>query len=174
MLTIHPATTDRIAKSASPADPIVLCAADENYVKPLTVMLHSAAASLNPGRQLNVVLFDGGMSESSLNGIRESLIDFPVTIDILRPDLSQVSDLMTSHHITHTAYLRLMAARLLPDSIEKVIYLDSDLLVLDDALIGHRQRTVLGLLEQFDHSVTAIQARLCGRVEIRSKLSKRF
>jgi lipopolysaccharide biosynthesis glycosyltransferase len=132
MLTIHPATTDRIAKSASPADPVVLCAADENYVKPLTVMLHSAAASLNPGRHLHVVLFDGGIEESSLNGIRESLIDFPVSIDIVRPDLSQVSDLMTSHHITHTAYLRLMAARLLPDSIEKVIYLDSDVLVVDD------------------------------------------
>lgn len=132
MLTIHPATTDMIAKTASPADPILLCAADENYVKPLTVMLHSAAAALNPGRHLHVVLFDGGIEESSFIGIRESLIDYPITIDILRPDLSQVSDLMTSHHITHTAYLRLMAARLLPDSIDKVIYLDSDVLVKDD------------------------------------------
>ena len=80
MLTIHPATTDKIAKSATPADPIVLCAADENYVKPLTVMLHSAAAALDPARHLHVVLFDGGIEESSLNGIRESLIDYPVSI----------------------------------------------------------------------------------------------
>ena len=121
-----------IAKTASPADPILLCAADENYVKPLTVMLHSAASALQPGRHLHVVLFDGGIEESSFNGIRESLIDYPITIDILRPDLSRVKDLMTSHHITHTAYLRLMAARLLPGSIDKVIYLDSDVLVLDD------------------------------------------
>jgi lipopolysaccharide biosynthesis glycosyltransferase len=132
MLTIHPATTTKIARSASSVDPIVLCAADENYVKPLTVMLHSAASNLRDDRHLYVILFDGGISESSLTGIRESLIDFPVTVDVLRPDLSQVSDLMTSHHITHTAYLRLMAARLLPDSIEKVIYLDSDVLVVDD------------------------------------------
>lgn len=132
MLTIHPATTNQIASLAAPADPILLCAADENYVRPLTVMLHSAASSLQPGRHLHVVLFDGGIEESSFNGIRESLVDFPVTIDILRPDLSQVSDLMTSHHITHTAYLRLMAARLLPESVEKVIYLDSDVLVQDD------------------------------------------
>jgi len=132
MLTIHPANTDRVAALANPADPIVLCAADENYVRPLTVMLHSAAASLNPGRNLHVILFDGGIEQSSLNGIRESLIDFPISIDVLRPDLSQVDDLMTSHHITHTAYLRLMAARLLPESIEKVIYLDSDVLVRDD------------------------------------------
>ena len=132
MLTIHPATTERIAASADLADPIVLCAADENYVRPLTVMLHSAAESLNPGRQLHIILLDGGIEESSLNGIRESLIDFPILIDVLRPDLAQVDDLMTSHHITHTAYLRLMAARLLPESIEKVIYLDSDVLVRDD------------------------------------------
>ena len=132
MLTIHPATTERIAASADLADPIVLCAADENYVRPLTVMLHSAAESLNPGRHLHVILLDGGIEESSLNGIRESLIDFPVSIDLLRPDISQVEDLMTSHHITHTAYLRLMAARLLPESIEKAIYLDSDVLVRDD------------------------------------------
>ena len=39
---------------------------------------------------------------------------------------------MTSHHITSTAYLRLLAANLLPDSIDKVIYLDSDVLVKDD------------------------------------------
>jgi lipopolysaccharide biosynthesis glycosyltransferase len=132
MLQTHPTTSRKIAQAATPADPIVLCAADENYVRPLTVMLHSAAKSIRPGRRLFVVLFDGGISESSLNGIRESLVDFPVSIDVLRPDLQQVSDLMTSHHITHTAYLRLMAARLLPDTIQKVIYLDSDVLVVDD------------------------------------------
>lgn len=132
MLTIHPSTSPQIAQSAHPADPIVLCAADENYVRPLTVMLHSAASSLRAGRHLHVVLFDGGISESSLNGILESLVDLPISIDVLRPDLSRVEDLMTSHHITHTAYLRLMAARLLPDSIQKVIYLDSDVLVVDD------------------------------------------
>lgn len=132
MLKIHPNTSSQIAQSAAPADPIVLCAADENYVRPLTVMLHSAAASLRAGRHLNVVLFDGGISESSMNGILESLEDLPVSIDVLRPDLSRVEDLMTSHHITHTAYLRLMAARLLPSSIQKVIYLDSDVLVVDD------------------------------------------
>ena len=132
MLTVHARTSREIAHAATAADPIVLCAADENYVKPLTVMLHSAASNLGTGRHLHVVLFDGGISEDSLSGIRESLLDLPISIDVLRPDLSQVKDLMTSHHITHTAYLRLMAARLLPESIEKVIYLDSDVLVVDD------------------------------------------
>ena len=125
-------STLKLARSRKTTDPIVLCAADEKYVRPLAVMLHSAASQLSDGKHLYVVLFDGGISEESLMGLRESFADLPISVDILKPDLSEVGDLMTSHHITHTAYLRLMAARLIPDDIEKVIYLDSDVLVKDD------------------------------------------
>ena len=116
----------------STTSPIVLCAADENYVKPLAVTLHSAASNLAVGNELQVVLLDGGISESSWGGLRETLIDLPISVQVIRPDLSQVSDLMTSHHISHAAYLRLLASQLLPDYVDKVIYLDSDLIVLDD------------------------------------------
>ena len=120
--------------SVAKTDPVVLCAADENYVKPLAVMLHSAAINLRQGNHLNVVLMDGGISESSWSGLKETLHGLPITIHVLRPDRNEVSDLGTSHHITHTAYFRLLAARLLPDWIDKVIYLDSDVLVKDDLM----------------------------------------
>lgn len=119
-------------QSVSTTDPIVLCAADDNYVKPLAVTLHSAATSLKNGNRLHVLLMDGGISESSWTGLRETLLDLPITIHIIRPNRTEISDLGISHHITHTAYFRLMAARLLPDSIDKVIYLDSDVLVNGD------------------------------------------
>ena len=120
--------------SVNKTDPIVLCAADDNYAKPLAVMLHSAATNLRVGNHLNIVLMDGGISESSWVGLRETLLDLPITIHVLQPDRDEISDLGTSHHITHTAYFRLLAARLLPDSIDKVIYLDSDVLVKDDLM----------------------------------------
>ena len=119
-------------KSVSTTDPIILCASDDNYAKPLAVTLHSAASNLRAGSHLNVILMDGGISESSWQGLRETLIDLPITLHILRPDPQEIRDLGTSHHITHTAYFRLLAARLLPDSIDKVIYLDSDVLVKGD------------------------------------------
>ena len=118
--------------SLSKTDPIVLCAADENYVKPLAVTLHSAASYLKDGLRLNVLLLDGGISEESWHGLKETLVDVPIDLQVMHPDRSQVDGLMTSHHITHTAYYRLLAAKLLPDSIDKVIYLDSDVLVQDD------------------------------------------
>ena len=110
----------------------MLCAADDNYVKPLAVMLMSAAQNLRDGHSLQVIVLDGGISEPSWGGLKESLVDLPVSIFSLRPELDDVKELGISHHITHTAYLRLLAGRLLPESVDRVIYLDSDLLVCDD------------------------------------------
>ncbi len=123
---------ESVLRSVTATDPIVLCASDDNYVKPLAVTLHSAATALKPGSHLHVVLMDGGISESNWTGLRETLLDLPISVHVLKPNHREISDLGTSHHITHTAYFRLLAARLLPDSIDKVIYLDSDVLVKDD------------------------------------------
>ena len=117
--------------SLDQASPFLLCASDDNYAQPLTVMLHSAASNLRSGR-LQVILMDGGLTENSWGALKESLHDLPVDILIVNPDRSKLRDLATSHHITHTAYFRLMAAELLPSWLDKVIYLDSDVLVKDD------------------------------------------
>ena len=113
-------------------EPVLLCAADENYVRPLAVVLHSAVQNLRADSQLQVILMDGGISESSWMGLKETLVDLPIEIHVIKPDRDEISDLSISHHITHTAYLRLLAGRLLPETIDRVIYLDSDVLVQDD------------------------------------------
>ncbi len=123
---------DNALSLTRPEDPVVLCAADENYVRPLAVTLHSAASTLAEGSFLHVVVMDGGITESSWRGLRETLLDLPIKIHVIRPDRAEISDLGISHHITHTAYFRLLAARLLPKSIDKVIYLDADILVRRD------------------------------------------
>lgn len=121
-----------LLRSAPPTDPVVLCAADDHYVMPLAVTLHSAAQSLGEGRHLHVILMDGGISESNFGGLSETLYGLPISTNVLKINRKEVSDLVTSHHITHTAYFRLLAGRLLPDFIDRVIYLDSDVLVKSD------------------------------------------
>ena len=118
--------------SANLSEPVLLCAADDNYVRPLAVTLHSAVRHLRAGSRLQVVLLDGGISEANWNGLQETFVDLPIEINVIRPDLEDVQSLATSHHITHTAYLRLLAGRLLPDTVDRAIYLDSDVLVQDD------------------------------------------
>lgn len=113
-------------------EPVVLCASDDFYIRPLAVTLLSAVSNLKRGRHLQVLLMDGGIRAESWQGLKETLAGLPISIHILKPDPNEIADLGISHHITHTAYFRLLAGRLLPDSIERVIYLDSDTLLLDD------------------------------------------
>ena len=141
-------------------DPFLLCAADDNYARPLTVMLHSAVANLRKGATLHVILMDGGIREQSWAAIKESLANEPIEIMVVKPDASRIRDLVTSHHITHTAYFRLLAAELLPDWLDKVIYLDSDVLVRGDL-------TELWAADLQDHYCLAVPDIACPFVDAR-------
>ncbi|MEZ6095323.1 MAG: glycosyltransferase family 8 protein [Pirellulaceae bacterium] len=111
-------------------DPVVLCAADDRYAMPLAVTLSSAATSLKVGHRLIVYLVDGGITEQSKALLIDSLRLHPVDLNWINADEVDLSDLSVSHHISHTAYLRLLADRWLPKEVARVIYLDSDLLIL--------------------------------------------
>ena len=113
-------------------DPIVMCAADDAYVIPLAVTLTSAAQHLSPGNRLRVYLVDAGIQEANWHGLRESLAREPVEIVRIPANVARLQHLKTSHHISHTAFIRLLAAQWLPASLDRVIYLDSDLLFRDD------------------------------------------
>ena len=160
-------TTKLLKSDVDSTFPVVLCAADESYAMPLAVTLHSAASQLPAGKILHVVLLDGGISESSWNGIRESLLDLPIAIDVIRPDLELLKHLSISHHISHAAYLRLLAERLLPPWLDKVIYLDSDLLVLDDV-------SKLWQMDVGDHYCLAAVDISCPFVDAQAFLDRRL
>jgi lipopolysaccharide biosynthesis glycosyltransferase len=129
---LQPTLKTRLDRHLTTDDPVVLVAADENYVRPLAVTLLSAARTLRAGSQLRVIVLDGGIEPTSWTGLCETLVDYPVSLESVRPDPRLFQDLGISHHISHTAYFRLMAGQLLPVEIERVIYLDSDTLVQAD------------------------------------------
>lgn len=116
--------------TSSLTEPVVLCAADERYAMPLAVTIVSAAENLALGSSLNVTIVDGGISNESRRRLLESLDGYPITVNFVEACSVDLTDLKTSHHISHTAYLRLLADRWLPNHLEKCIYLDSDLVVL--------------------------------------------
>ena len=129
---LQPLTTTQKMTISGHSEPIILCAADDNYVKPLAVTLHSAATHLRTNQSIKAIVLDGGISEENWMRLKETFVDLPIEVFSIRPNLQEVKELAISHHITHTAYFRLFAGRLLPDNIDKVIYLDSDLLIQDD------------------------------------------
>jgi len=120
----------------------LVTAADERYAMPLAVTMYSAGESLGSGQQIEWYILDGGISESSWMALRETLAGLPIDVQRVRPDASRVDHLTTSHHITPTAYFRLMTADLLPARLDRALYLDADLVVRED--LGNLWREPLG------------------------------
>ena len=122
----------RLSERRRREDPRILCVADDAYAMPLAVTLSSAARQLRPGAELQVYLVDAGIRETNWMGLKETLVDCPIRLHRLTFDATRLNHLPISHHISHAAYVRLLAADLLPTDVGRVLYLDSDLLIRAD------------------------------------------
>jgi lipopolysaccharide biosynthesis glycosyltransferase len=115
--------------SIEPSSPIVVCAADNNYAMQLAVVARSAIEHLDRDRQLSLFVIDGGITPRNKRKIIRSIASNRCAINWLLPNLELLADVPISGHLNFTTYLRLLIPDLLPAHIQKVIYLDSDLIV---------------------------------------------
>jgi lipopolysaccharide biosynthesis glycosyltransferase len=99
---------------------------------PLAVTLRSAATHLRAGLTLVAYVVDAGIADGNWMALKETLAGLPIQLIRIGFDPARLGHLPVSHHISHAAYARLLAADILPQDLSRVIYLDSDLLVLDD------------------------------------------
>jgi len=117
---------------ASPADPVVAVAADDAYAIPLAVTVGSAIERLAGGRRLRVFVLDGGLSADSRARLLRSWDPARVTLEWLLPDRGAAEDLPQGGHISPMTYARILLARVLPAEVERILYLDTDVLVRAD------------------------------------------
>lgn len=110
----------------------VLFCADPHYFQHAAVAAVSLATSSRCDRiHVHVITCDRDpVSEGML---RDSLVGFPkVVLDIHQVDASRLSGVFVDKHLSKEAYLRFLAAEVLPETLDRVVYLDCDLVVLDD------------------------------------------
>lgn len=118
-------------KPAPPnSEPIVLaCAADDGYARPLAVTLFSALLNYRGKQSVKVFIIDGGISASNRDRVEHVLARFETVPEWVTPVWTSVRDLTVSDRYPASIYLRLLIPALLPEVINKVIYLDSDVIV---------------------------------------------
>jgi lipopolysaccharide biosynthesis glycosyltransferase len=124
----------RQADTALDSIPVV-CALDDGYAMPMATMVCSLLDHLNPQCKLQLYVIDGGIQPDSKAKILASVDGDRCTITWLQPDramLERMSQFKTSGHLSLSTYYRLFLPELLPIGLEKVIYLDCDLIVLAD------------------------------------------
>lgn len=112
---------------------VIACASDSRYALPLAVMLRSVLANLGPDRHVEVYAVDDGISTADKVRVLSSLTD-RVTLHWVEPSRLSLAGLPTWGRMPITTYQKLTLGEWLPADAEKVLWLDCDLLVLDDIM----------------------------------------
>ena len=105
----------------------IASAIDDKYLLPLIVTLESLKRHLDPGYELELYLIHAGMTQASVD-----LVSSIVTTHSILPSDQQLASTPYDPHFPREAAFPLLLAELLPESLERVLFLDADLLVMDD------------------------------------------
>lgn len=109
----------------------IACASDQNFGEPLTVMLYSLIKN-STSPYLTIYIFDGGLSRKQKLVLENMAISLDVVIYFIEIDSSKFKSFSTSNRLTYTTYYRLLIPEVLPCQLNKIIYLDCDILVEGD------------------------------------------
>jgi lipopolysaccharide biosynthesis glycosyltransferase len=115
-----------------PSPVVVACGADDHYAQPLGVMLRSVRANLDAGRALVVYLLDGGIGPAARKRLAESWRSGRITIHWLPVEESRFRGLPLWGRMPVSTYFKLLVPELLPDHVERALWLDCDLVALAD------------------------------------------
>lgn len=106
----------------------LLMTLDRNYVPQLNVMLFSALHSDSAAHFDVYLLHDEGLSEEDVAGTRV-LLGQRGELHLIRVDEDGLADAPTSDRYPKAIYYRIFAAKYLPDTLDRVLYLDPDIVV---------------------------------------------
>lgn len=113
---------------------VVVTAADDDFVLPLSVMLASLLENARSDPGIDLYLIEDDITPDHLEHLERQVESSgrDVRLTVLRPEKTKLEGFERNYHISPAAYLRLLIPELLPASVEEAVYLDGDMLVLDD------------------------------------------
>ncbi len=109
----------------------VIAGADDKFAIGLAVTLFSALANLDSGSAIDFYVIDGGISEHHKQKLTQILTHDQIATRVkwLTPNLEALKALRVPKRWGVATFFRLLAPDLLPPELDRVIYLDSDLVV---------------------------------------------
>ncbi|MEX0431336.1 glycosyltransferase family 8 protein [Spiribacter insolitus] len=109
----------------------IAAATDSNYAQHICVLSTSVLCNSKDPGNIFFHILDCGIKKAEKNLIADNIRGFSGNVYFLEVDAHQLSALPNTRH-TKASYARLFAPDLLPREISRLIYLDSDIIVLDD------------------------------------------
>ena len=142
----------------------IVCSTDDNYIMPTGVMLTSLFEN-NKDINVNIHLLHGGLTDDHIEQITHQVNIYGQNIIFYRMDDNLFSDfpIGKSYQTDHVGssmatYYRLFLSRVLSDNIEKVIYLDGDILVMDSLQglwnIDMSEKAIAAVPDSYNNDIT--------------------
>ena len=108
----------------------LLVTLDENYIKQMKVLMTSIYIN-NPCEVFNVYLIHSGISNEKLDALENDLAKFSYKFFPIKASDDLFSSAKTTDRYPKEMYFRLLAGKLLPENLSKILYIDPDILVIN-------------------------------------------
>lgn len=110
----------------------LVLASDDNYAQHAAITLMSAYEKCDSEYIINSYVLDGGISETKKNKIIDSLKQYKGELRFIAVDTKRFENSYISFQYTPAIYYRLDLPNVLDNNIKKCLYVDCDLLFMDD------------------------------------------
>lgn len=120
---------------------------DNNYFDYMFVAIESLITNNKDKNKINFYIIDMGIAQSNINKIQKRYFKFEnITFEFIKIDQKKLEKYNIKTHVSSAAYAKVYISNLI--NVDKVIYLDCDLVVIED---------ILKLWNMFDNT-TSIKA----------------
>lgn len=108
----------------------LLITIDKNYLSQVKTMLHSVRWA-NPGVELQVYLLHSSLSPAHCRELKNFLLGQDIQLHAIEIGDQELDNAPVTNRYPKEMYYRIFAARYLPSNIDRVLYLDPDLIVIN-------------------------------------------
>jgi lipopolysaccharide biosynthesis glycosyltransferase len=103
---------------------------DAGYLQPLTVAIVSVLANARDPSRLRFWLVTKSLTDEAVSSLRAVVAENGAQLETRKPMTDTgIGEMPLGEHFTEATYYRLLLAKLLPATVSRLIYLDSDVIV---------------------------------------------
>lgn len=110
----------------------IVSSTDDNYAQHLGMTLSSLLENTSSPEDIVISIIDGGISREKKQLLKETAAIHGAPLDFLTVNVEIYKGAIASRHISKAAYYRISIPEMMDPAIERTLYVDCDMLILDD------------------------------------------
>lgn len=110
----------------------IILATDKNYAQHAAVAMASVLCNTNVPQRMHFFVIDDNIDAENKEKMSLSVSKLGGRLSFVEADEEALSNVFVSGNLTRAAYFRLDIPNIVPSTIDKIIYIDCDLLVLQN------------------------------------------